>query len=88
MRKTHRARRETERQVSEAETHKDVRPVHAEAVEAPSLVPPGWFESVPPPTEDDLAEMRAEAAWESARGPGATGPGAPEAGLAGQPGSR
>ena len=62
MRETHRARRETERQVSQAEIQKDVRPAHGEAVEASSLVPPDWFASVPPPTEDDLAEMRAEAA--------------------------
>ena len=62
MRETHRARRQTERQVSQAETHRNVQPAHGEAVEAPSLVPPGWFASVPPPTEDDLAEMRAEAA--------------------------
>ena len=65
MRKTHRARRETERQVSQAETQEDVRPAHGEAVEAASLVPPDWFASVPPPTDEDLAEMRAEAAWEA-----------------------
>ncbi|MDE0380486.1 MAG: relaxase domain-containing protein [Rhodospirillales bacterium] len=65
MRRVHRARRETERQVSQAETHRDVQPVHAEAAEAAPLAPPDWFASVPPPTEDDLAEMRAEAAWDA-----------------------
>ena len=60
MRKTHRARRETEGQVSQAETHEDVRSAHGEVVEAASLVPPDWFASVPPPTDEDLAE----AAWE------------------------
>ncbi len=63
MRKTHRARRETEREVSRVETYKDVRPAHGEAVDAASLVPPDWFASVPPPTEEDLAEIRAETAW-------------------------
>ena len=66
MRQTHRARRETERQVSRAETHEDVRPTHGEAVEAveaASVVPPGYLESVPSPTDEDHAEARAQAAW-------------------------
>ena len=62
MRETHRTKRQTDRQVSQAETHRDVQPVHREAVEAASPVPPDWFASVPPPTEEDLDEMRAEAA--------------------------
>ena len=53
MRQTHRARRETERQASTAETREDVRPA--------SLVPPDRFDSVPPPTH----EKHAEAAWEA-----------------------
>ena len=61
MRQTHRARRETERQVSPAETREDVRPAHVETVEAASLVPPDWLESVPPPTDEE----HAEAAWEA-----------------------
>ena len=63
MRETNRARRETEPQVSQAETQQDVRPAHREAADAASLVPPDWFESVPPPTEDDHAETRAEEVW-------------------------
>ena len=65
MRETHRARRETERLVTPAETQEDVRPAHGETVEAASLVPPDWFASVPPPTDEDLAEARAEAPWET-----------------------
>ena len=65
MRQTHRARRETESQVSPAETQMDARPAHEGAVEAASLVPPDWFDSVPPPTEEEHAEARAEAAWEA-----------------------
>ena len=65
MRQTHRARRETERQVSPAETREDVRPAHEGAVEAASLVPPYWFDSVPPPTDEDHAEVCAEAAWQA-----------------------
>ena len=65
MRETHRTRRETEGQASPAETQRDVRPAHGKAVEAASLAPPDWFASVPPPTEDDLAEIRAEAAWDA-----------------------
>ena len=61
MRQVHRTRRETERQVSPAETREDVRPSRGEAVEATSLVPPDWFDSVPPPTDAD----HAEAAWEA-----------------------
>ena len=61
MRKTHRTKRETERQVSPAETREDVRPAHVETVEAASLVPPDWLESVPPPTDEE----HAEAAWEA-----------------------
>ena len=61
MRQTHRARRETERQVSPAETRDDVRPAHEEVVEAASLVPPDWLDSVPPPTDEE----HAEAAWEA-----------------------
>ena len=65
MRQVHRTRRETESRVSQAETHRDVQPVHGEAVEAASLVPPDYLDSVPPPTEEDHAEARAEAAWET-----------------------
>ena len=65
MRETHRTRREAEGQASPAETQRDVRPAHGKAVEAASLAPPDWFASVPPPTEDDLAEIRAEAAWDA-----------------------
>ena len=65
MRKTHRARRETESQVSRAETHEDARPGREGAVEAASLVPPDWFDSVPPPNDDDLTQVRAEAAWDA-----------------------
>ncbi|MCY4559673.1 MAG: relaxase domain-containing protein [Chloroflexi bacterium] len=61
MRQTHRARRETERQVFPAETREDVRPAHVEAVEAASLVPPDWLDSVPPPTDEE----HAEAAWDA-----------------------
>ena len=61
MRQVHRTRRETERQVSPVETQEDMRPAHEGAVEAASLVPPDWFESVPPPTDED----HAEAAWEA-----------------------
>ena len=63
MRQTHRARRETERQVFPAETREDVRPAHEGTVEAASLVPPDYLESVPPPTAEDHAEARAGAAW-------------------------
>ena len=69
LRQVHRMRRETERQVSPAETHEDVRPAHEGAVEAVSLVPPDWFDSVPPPTDADHAETRAEAAWEAREDP-------------------
>ena len=55
--------RETERQVSQEETPEDVRPAHGEAVEVASLAPPDWIASVPPPTDEDLAEIRAEVAW-------------------------
>ena len=65
MRQIHRTRRETERQVSRAETHKDVQPAHREAADAASLVPSDWFASVPPPTEEDHAEGRAAAASEA-----------------------
>ena len=59
-RQTPRARRETERQVSPVETHEGVRPARDETVEA-TLVPPNWFVSVPPPTDEE----HAEAAWEA-----------------------
>ena len=62
MRQVHRTRRETESLVSRAETHEDVQPAHREAADAASLVPPDWFASVPPPTDEDLAEIRAEVA--------------------------
>ena len=65
MRQVHRAGRETERQVPPAETREDVRPAHEGAVEAASLVPPDWFVSVPPPTDEDHAEALTEAAWEA-----------------------
>ena len=65
MRQVHRTRRESESQVSRAETHEDVRPTHREAVEAASLVPPDGFHSVPPPTDADHAEARAGAALEA-----------------------
>ena len=39
------------------------------AVEAASLVPPDYLDSIPPPTDEDHAEERAEAAWQ-AREPG------------------
>ncbi len=58
MRQIHRARRETERQVSPAETQEDVRPAHEGAVEAASVVPPDYLDSVPPPTDEDHAEAR------------------------------
>ncbi|MCY4478435.1 MAG: hypothetical protein OXB97_00905, partial [Rhodospirillales bacterium] len=61
MRQSHRTRRAVERQVSPAETREDVRPAHVETVEAASLVPPDWLESVPPPTDEE----HAEAAWEA-----------------------
>ena len=63
MRQVHRTRRETESRVSQTEAQEDVRPAHGEAVEAASLVPPHWIVSVPPPTDEDLAEIRAEVAW-------------------------
>ena len=63
MRETHRTRRETEGQASPAETQRDVRPAHGETIEAASLAPPDWFASVPPPTDEDHAEARGEAAW-------------------------
>ncbi len=69
MRQVHRTRREIERQASQAETHEDVSPAHEGAVEAASLVPPDWFDSVPPPTDEDhaeaCAESHAEATWEA-----------------------
>ena len=65
MRQTHRARRETERRVSPAETQKDVRRAHEGTIEAASLVPPDYLDSVPPPTDEDHAEARVEAAWEA-----------------------
>ena len=65
MRQVHRTRRETESRVSQAETQEDVRPVRGEAVQAASLVPPDWFASVPPPTDQDHAEARAAAAREA-----------------------
>ena len=69
MRQTNRARRETERQASPPETREVMRPAHEGAVKAASLVPPGYLESVPPPTDEDhaevRAEVRAEAAWEA-----------------------
>ena len=64
-RNTHRARRETERQVSQAETYEDERSAHEKTIEAAALVPPDYLDSVPPPTDEDLAEIRAEAAWEA-----------------------
>ena len=66
MRQTHRARRETERQASQTETRENVRPAHQEAVEAASLVPPGYLESVPPPTDEDHAEAARKAPEELA----------------------
>ena len=69
MRQTHRARRETERQVFRAETREDVRLTHEGAVEAASLVPPDWFDPVPPSTDAGHAETRAEAAWEAREDP-------------------
>ena len=74
MRQVHRTRRETESQVSPAETREDVRAAHEGAVEAASLVPPDWFDSVPPPTEREHVEARAEA-WEA---PEELAPPAPE----------
>ena len=67
MRQTHRARQETERQVSPAETHEDARAAQVEVVEAASLVPPDYLEFIPPPTEEDHAEARAAAASEAGR---------------------
>ena len=78
MRQTHRARRETERQVSPAETHEDVRPPHEGAVEAASIVPPDWFASVPPPTDQDHAEARAETAREARESPAPSAPEPPD----------
>ena len=66
MRQTHRAKRETERQVFPAETQEEVRPAHEGAVEAASLVPPDWFDSVPPPTDEDHAEAARKAPEELA----------------------
>ena len=40
-------------------------PAHEGAVEAASLVPPDWLDSLPPPTDEDHAEACAEAAWEA-----------------------
>ena len=67
MRQVHRTRRETESRVSPAETHGDARPVHGGAVEAASLVPPDYLDSVPPPTDEDHAEARPGAAREMRR---------------------
>ncbi|MDE0390403.1 MAG: relaxase domain-containing protein [Rhodospirillales bacterium] len=67
MRQVHRTRRETESRVSRAETQEDARPAHERAVEAASLVPPEYLDSVPPPTDEDHAEARAAAAWEARR---------------------
>ena len=78
MRQTHRARRETERQASPAETHEDVRPAHEGAVEAASLVPPDYSDSVPPPTDEDHAEARAGAAWEGREDPAPPAPEPPK----------
>ena len=78
MRETHRTRRETEGQASPAETQRDVRPAHGETIEAASLAPPDWFASVPPPTEDDLAEIRAEVAWEVREDPAPSAPEPPK----------
>ena len=61
LRQTRRARRETEQQVSPPQTRGDVRPAHEGAVQAASLVPPGYLGSVPPPTDEDHAEAAREA---------------------------
>ena len=78
MRQVRRTRRETERQASPAETREDVRPSRGEAVEATSIVPPDWFDSVPPPTDEDHAEVcaetRAAAAWQSREDPASPAP--------------
>ncbi len=62
MRQVHRTRRETERRVSPVETREDALPAHEGAVEAASLVPPDYLESVPPPTAEDHAEAREDPA--------------------------
>ena len=77
MRQTHRARRETELQVSPPKTREVMRPAHVEAVETASLVPPDWFDSVPPPTEKEHAEARAEA-WEAPEDPAPPAPELPK----------
>ena len=63
MRRSHRTRREAERH--DPETRRDVRPAHEGTVQAASLVPPAYMESVPPPTGEDRAEALAEAAWQA-----------------------
>ena len=57
---------------------KDVLPAHGEAVEAASLVPPDYLDSVPPPTDEDHAEARAEAAWEVREDPAPSAPEPPK----------
>ena len=49
------------------------------AVEAASLVPPDYLDSIPPPTDEDHAEGRAEAAWQAGEPGQDQGVGAAEA---------
>ena len=49
------------------------------AVEAASLVPPDYLDSIPPPTDEDHAEGRAEAAWQAGEPGRDQGVGAAEA---------
>ena len=49
------------------------------AVEAASLVPPDYLDSIPPPTDEDHAEGRAEAAWQAGEPGRHQGVGAAEA---------
>ena len=51
----------------------------AGAVEAASLVPPDYLDSIPPPTDEDHAEGRAEAAWQAGEPGWDQGVGAAEA---------
>ena len=67
---TARATRRARRQAEEASEG---------AVEAASLVPPDYLDSIPPPTDEDHAEERAEAAWRAGEPVRDQGVGAAEA---------
>ena len=64
MRQAHRARREEQRQAPEPGTRQGLRPADESTVETVSLTPPAYFDTVPPPTDEDHARALAMAAQE------------------------